>query len=116
MADSGTRDFSALVQATGAHISPVQASAEQMLELSGTNAMLTVYAVEAKDNEEYGTIYEYDVSTLNGPRLVFGLWANPQRDQTAITLMQLCADGPVTGVRLQNNGTAKNPFYVLVPA
>lgn len=81
-----------------------------------TGENLTVYQVDPKENAEFGTIWEVDVLRPNNERLLFGLWSNPQRDQTMTTLMALCQDGPVSGVQLANRGSEKKPFYVLIPA
>jgi hypothetical protein len=115
MTETTQRSFRDLVTSTNVPLSPIQASDAQMRDMSkGEN--LTVYAVESKDNDEFGQIWELDVLRPNNERLLFGLWSNPQRDQTMTSLMVLCQDGPVSGVLLENRGSDKKPFYVITPA
>lgn len=115
MTESGTRSFRELAESTNAPLAPVQASDEQLRQMA-KGEHLTVLAVDAKDNEEFGTVWEYTVKRPTGEMLLFGLWANPQRDLTATTLMTFCQDGPVDDVLLENRGSDKKPFWVIVPA
>lgn len=115
MTETQARSLRDLVSAHDAPLSPVQASEQDMRDMAN-GERLRVTAVDHKENEQYGGIWEYAVIRPDGTAVHFGLWDNVDRDQTSVTLMTFCQDGPVDDVLLVNKGSDKKPFYVLVPA
>ena len=116
MTEQPTRTLAALAQANNLQLAPTEMTEEEMKDLDKNRTDLTVLSVQSDEVEGIGTKYAYTFHTGDGQPHMFSLWANIQRDATAIALMQLCMDGPVSGVRLVNQGTDKKPFWLIVPA
>lgn len=116
MTEQTPRTLAALAQAANLQLAPVELTEDEMKQLDKERADLTVLAVTLDVVEGIGDKYSYTIARPNNSPAFISLWSNIQRDATALALMQLCQEGPVSGVRLVNQGTDKKPFWVIVPA
>lgn len=107
------RTLKELAAEKGRNLSPDYLTKDEESRLADSDTPLTIEKADVRVTQEYGDIYEVVCSTPDGRRFILSFWANPQRDDTMLTLVDLTKEGPVSGVKLVNTGTKAKPFYLL---
>lgn len=115
MTDSPNRDLKNLAAIAGVDLAPEYIGQEALVKIANAEEPLTCEAVDVRNVEGFGDVYELTLRRASGERFLVSMWNHAQRDSTCLALAQLTQDGPVTGVKLTNTGSGKKPFLLIQP-